>query len=189
MNTDSKYQIDPYAPPEVSQSMSNELKGFAHTDGKFLYLHKGFKTQPYCIMSGEAVDPNKKIIKKRLAWYPPLAILLIFLGIIGIIILLVLQKTHKFEFYLSEAQEAKYKTKKMISMVFTLVGVLLIVLTFLLENSLFIFLGLLVLIVAMIVCGLALPLRVKGFKKGYFKVNKVHPDFLKHVKPMVNDVY
>jgi len=177
-----------YEPPKVNDVMPSGVNQTANgfTDGGVLYIKKGFEAPAVCIVSGEPVSSKSRQYKLTVSYVPPLAYLLIFIGVIGWICIALLQKSVRYKVYLSEEHAKRFRRNKWIGRLSFLLSITGMFVGGLYDIPYAIVGG--VLLILFTLFWSVLTNRVVKFiryKDGYFQLSKAHKNFLEHIpKPL-----
>jgi len=186
-------ETDPYASPETGMSLpSSGALAYAHTDGEYLYIHRGFKSKPFCMKTGEPIEGDVSPVRTRLTWIPPWVLIFLITGLIGLIIMVMIQKSERFNFYLCERERKKQNKRKLLIISVLILSTLVLCLPALFStgfNLSFFSIYLFIVILTLLMSYCTQMFSVKGYRQGYFKLKGVSPEYLKHVKPIVQGVY
>lgn len=116
--------VNPYAAPGADIAIPSSAQR-TWIEQKALVVPKDWQSPAICLRSGATTDLTP-VRKKRLSWSNPAMIVLIFLGIIGILALVLLQKRGTIYYYLSKGVVEKMRKNLLINCGFFGLGVCLL---------------------------------------------------------------
>lgn len=176
--------VNPYqAPAAIDLPQAPSTTAMYFRDGNLLVVRDGAELPHRCVLTNEPLGPGDWRKRKLFTWAPPWIYVLILVNLIVLLIVLAcVQKKARVTFSMSPAIARRYATRGWLAALGILGGIGGIVAGAAMDQGssqgVAIFGGILLLLTGLVFCTLLRPLKVKGFRDGWFQIKGCHPDYL-----------
>lgn len=176
---------NPYAPPKVQDSVASLDLPTAgcSADDRYLYLTHAATLPDRCAVTNQPLEGGDRVFSRKFIYTPPWVYLLLFVHLlVMIIVAIAVRKSATATYWLSEGIRRRYVRRRGSALGLIGVAALGIFAATRLQDSDWVIglvmLGFILILLALIGLMLATPLKVRGYKRGTFRISGCSPDFL-----------